>query len=263
MAAILSRLTEPVLVVEDQSFFAQVFVRMLERMGLTAETVPTAERAMNKLSNRLYSTLLTDCDLPGMSGPDLAKAIRQMENGKSVLPIVGISANGSAERRKECIDAGMDAFVPKPIHEAELAAAIQKATGRPLRQRLVATQPSEECGRNYTLELLRFVAAAGPDNLSGVLAGYVRALHESLKTLADAVDSRDCAQIRNRAHALVSHFIMVRNFALINLTKRLEIDAAEGKLEMAVEYLQAIRQESDFMVKALETQAFAIVSPAA
>ncbi len=66
-----------VLVVDDDAMNAVAIRRLLELEGIEATTVPTAEDALCQLGQRPYHTIVTDLRLPGASGQELARRLRQ------------------------------------------------------------------------------------------------------------------------------------------------------------------------------------------
>ena len=89
-----------------------------------------------------YDVILLDCRMPFMNGFEFARAVRQMDKPISATPIVGVSASAMPSQRQDCLDAGMDDFISKPLMMADLAplprprgAGRCRAARRRLRQR--------------------------------------------------------------------------------------------------------------------------------
>ena len=71
-----------------------------------------------------------DYQLPGLSGPETVRALRELEAGSPALgrmTVVAMTANVLPEDREACAEAGMDGFLGKPIVEAEFAAVLAAA----------------------------------------------------------------------------------------------------------------------------------------
>jgi len=79
-----------------------------------------------------WDLALMDVQMPEMSGPEAVAAIRQRERTEGGhLPVIAITADAMPSARRECLEAGMDGYVSKPIQTQELWALIERLTGRP------------------------------------------------------------------------------------------------------------------------------------
>jgi CheY-like chemotaxis protein len=72
-----------------------------------------------------WDAILMDCQLPGLDGLEATRRIRVQRAGRP-LPIIALTANASARDRADCLAAGMDDFLTKPLRVELLAAALQK-----------------------------------------------------------------------------------------------------------------------------------------
>jgi DNA-binding response OmpR family regulator len=76
---------------------------------------------------RSFAILLTDCHMPNMDGYELAQTIRNSEEGTDIrLPIVAVTASVMKEEVDQCIDAGMDDCLAKPLEMDKLKVMLQK-----------------------------------------------------------------------------------------------------------------------------------------
>lgn len=107
-----------VLLVEDTPIIQIVHKRMLENLGYHVELVDCAEKALYMISETTYAVILMDISLPGMSGIDAAIQIRRLEYQN--LPIIALTAFSDKKNYQDCIDAGINAFVTKPISQEKL-----------------------------------------------------------------------------------------------------------------------------------------------
>lgn len=101
-----------ILVVDDSPLIRTALAELFEGMGLEVDAVGSGEDAVDACQNHQYGLIFLDCRMPGMSGPETAKAIRALENGSHV-PIVGMSAHDQSVMLRECLASGMDDFLDK------------------------------------------------------------------------------------------------------------------------------------------------------
>ncbi len=86
-----------------------------------------AERAaLEDYRERDYELILMDCQMPVMDGFDATRAIREHERGGTHIPIIALTANAQREDRDECLSAGMDDFLTKPLRIEVLRRVLAK-----------------------------------------------------------------------------------------------------------------------------------------
>ena len=114
-----------ILLAEDNAVNQKLAIRLLKQMGLGADVVGDGRAAVDAVEGGSYDLVLMDVQMPELDGLEATRQIRQRWPGMA-LRIVGLTANAMAGDREECLAAGMDDYVSKPIRPDELAAAIAK-----------------------------------------------------------------------------------------------------------------------------------------
>ncbi len=118
-----------VLVVEDNPVNAKVVELLLKDMGHSAVTVASGEEALEQLNQNLETDLvLMDLEMPGMDGLEATRRMRQLKG--TYLPIAAMTAHAFHEVQRDCLAAGMDDFITKPIKNDELANLLQRVADR-------------------------------------------------------------------------------------------------------------------------------------
>lgn len=119
-----------VLVVDDNAVNALVAQTMLTRLGLASDTARDGEEALARMAAQRYSAVLMDCRMPVLDGLEATRRWRAGEQGQGGrLPIIGVTANVSAEDRRACHEAGMDGFLAKPFLVEELRRVLHAHLG--------------------------------------------------------------------------------------------------------------------------------------
>ena len=103
------------LVAEDDAINAKLIGSLLKKAGCDVTLVRDGRAALEFASKQSYDLALIDLRMPHMDGLDFTRAFRAQEKPGGHLPIVAITANAAEEARAECLRAGMDDFVTKPI----------------------------------------------------------------------------------------------------------------------------------------------------
>ncbi len=125
------RETKPlrVLVADDNAVNRKVATIVLERAGHSVSCAHDGREAVAMAARGAFDVVLMDVQMPEMNGCEATRIIRahEVENGGH-LPIIALTAQAMKGHAEECIDAGMDAYVPKPLHAPLLFATIQRVT---------------------------------------------------------------------------------------------------------------------------------------
>ena len=118
--------------VEDNQFNAIVAQEELED-AIEEVLVEVAENgviAVEKVSHTDFDIILMDVQMPVMNGYEATKAIRDLSNGKSQIPIIAMTANVMKEEVERCYEAGMNDFIGKPFDIEDLLSKIKKLLGK-------------------------------------------------------------------------------------------------------------------------------------
>jgi signal transduction histidine kinase/ActR/RegA family two-component response regulator len=114
------------LVVDDKSYNQLVLASILQQLGYRMEIVDTGAKALASFAQQPFETVFLDLDLPGMTGPEIARELRRQPGGVAAV-IIGTSGRSSAEVAQRCREAGMDSLVTKPLTAQAIEAALQAA----------------------------------------------------------------------------------------------------------------------------------------
>jgi len=110
-----------ILLVEDDDISRMIASNALIEAGLSVETASHGLEAWEKIQSNDYDLLLTDIRMPGLDGIELTQRVRAREKeAQHRTRIIGLSAHAMKDVVQECLAAGMDDFIAKPIHTDEL-----------------------------------------------------------------------------------------------------------------------------------------------
>ncbi len=113
-----------ILLAEDNPVNQKVAVRVLQKLGYRVDVVADGDEAVAAVHDRTYDVVLMDVQMPVMDGLEATRRIRAGAPVGAQPHIVAMTANAFAEDRIACLEAGMDAYLSKPVRVEALAAAL-------------------------------------------------------------------------------------------------------------------------------------------
>ncbi len=115
-----------ILVAEDNQVNRKVTLLQLGNLGYTADAVANGLEAVQAVRKMPYDVVLMDCHMPEMDGYEATRAIRQLPGRARLIRILAVTANANPEEKRNCLDAGMDDYLIKPIDLKQLGQALGK-----------------------------------------------------------------------------------------------------------------------------------------
>ncbi|MGH6885123.1 MAG: ATP-binding protein, partial [Geminicoccales bacterium] len=201
-----------VLVAEDNRINQQVIERMLKTAGHAVTLVGNGEQALDALEADTFDVVLMDVNMPVLNGLDAVKLHRFGTGGRDPTPFVALTADATDETRRHCEDAGIAAFVTKPVDMEELLALIDRLAcpkppmpsalppGRGRPSGTIETRPVLDPSHLNRLRQLD----DQDDFLHGLIRDFIADAEQLVDELEAAALDRDAATFRDRAHALRS-----------------------------------------------------------
>ena len=193
-----------ILVAEDNAVNQRVIVGILERAGHRVRVVDDGEQALDVLENERFDVVIMDLNMPELGGLDAARAYRFMDPEAIQVPIIMLSADVTSETMKECEEAGIDAFLSKPIEARRLldtiASLIAKratalaASGDGAEKTQVVINPA-------TLSELELISADSTF-MPELLNGFIQDGEALLRQMEAAVAAEQYETLRDLVHAM-------------------------------------------------------------
>jgi len=110
-----------VLAVEDNPINRVILAEQLRALGCEVELAQDGAEALRLCREQAFDLVVTDINMPRMDGHSLARRLRDEGNP---VPVVGATANATAEERERCLASGMRGYLSKPIDIAHLRRAL-------------------------------------------------------------------------------------------------------------------------------------------
>ena len=215
------------LAIEDEAYNRLVLGHVLAGLGYDVDWAQQGDEALEILqSSRGYDIIFTDWMLSDMQGAELVRRIKALCRD-GAPPIVAVTAYATAEKRAEALEAGVAAFVTKPITTEKIQAAVRslKASGSS-----IAKDARED-------EPLRLgVLLQGP-NAQARITDYRTEVLRRLDNIREAVKAHDANRAAKDAHQLASQMLAIHHHTLADELRALESTAMRNEWEAAREHL--------------------------
>jgi PAS domain S-box-containing protein len=107
-----------ILLAEDNEINQKLISKLFTKIGCYCDIVGNGAKAVEAYKNNKYDVILMDCQMPILDGYQATREIREYESNDLIprIPIIAITANALKEDINNCLDAGMDKYIPKPIN---------------------------------------------------------------------------------------------------------------------------------------------------
>ncbi len=267
--ALAQRLPLRVLLCDDNAVNQKVALRLLQQMGYRADLAANGLEALDALGQRPYDLVFMDVMMPEMGGFEATRVIRERQKQKETFPtykspiiIVAMTANAMQGDREQCLAAGMDDYIAKPVRLEDVRAIVerwgviasQRDQGEPATP--PATPSSSETPPAWTekgfttpaeapvdLERLHEFSDGSPDNLRELVTLYLDQTAEQMEQLASAAKAARAADVRRVAHSCAGASATCGMRRLVPILRELERQGMEGKLTNAAELCGAAKEE--------------------
>ncbi len=225
-----------VLVADDNRTNRNVLAAILESAGHEAAMVTDGDEAIEALETGGFDILLLDVNMPRLNGIDAASMWRQIEGGRSHLPIIGVTADATSETEVRCLAAGMDIRITKPFDAAHLLALIDQYTAKmqmeidaqishdPFAIVVPITPQKPTKSAAIDLSQIDYLYSIGDQNfVDEMIRSFYEDIDETVEIMRLSVSHKDLPQFRFAAHAFKSSGQNIGALSLSHLAARLEL----------------------------------------
>ncbi len=254
-----------ILLAEDNQVNQQVALLILKKLGYRADAVGNGLEVLRSLHCQMYDVVLMDVQMPKMDGLTATRHICQEWSKEQRPRIIAITAYATDYAREQCLEAGMDDYISKPIEIEKLVQALsqcqpnraggaggaleQGSKGALENEKFLSSAPLDA----KTLQSLRKMAGERANELlAEIINNYLAEAPQLLQAMRAAVATGDACRLQQAAHTLRSASANLGAIALLELCKALEVMGGAGttagglagvlQLEAAYETVKAALQ---------------------
>jgi len=202
-----------IIVGEDNITNQKVISKILEFAGHRVDVVENGEMVLDCIENKNYDLIILDMHMPTMGGLETMKVFKFMNAGNEDIPIIMLTANASKEASAECIDAGANAFLTKPVNTDSLLSTIYSLTHKSQNNE---TKQSKSSNIEYFIpskidnksvvetKTLDDLASLSQDLnfITDLITGFLVDSKKLIKSIKIAIENQRYDDIQNFAHAM-------------------------------------------------------------
>ena len=245
-----------VLIAEDNKYNQIVINDTLENLieNVSISIVDNGELAIEYHKNNDYDIILMDVQMPIMDGIEATKFIReQLPKSKKEIPIIALTASVLQSDINKCLNAGMNAFIPKPFRRDELIGTLIKFYSP--NKRIVFEEKAEqqksiagtENRKKITdLTFLEEFCDSDESRMKKYIDLYIKSTPTNLTKIDTLFNEEDFVSIKNIIHSMKPHFNFMGMVKARKLADAIEILIAENALkELINEELNKLKQYAE------------------
>ncbi|HYE72506.1 MAG TPA: response regulator, partial [Blastocatellia bacterium] len=184
-----------ILLVEDHPINQKLVANLLRKIGYEVDLVNNGREACEAFKAQSYDLILMDVQLPEMDGYKATSAIRKIEGSERHTPIIALTSRALAGDREQCLAAGMDDYLSKPVKGTELVGMVERWI-----------EPGDEYDLSQPLidlSELRRCAEGDEDLVQEIIKVFLVDAPSRLARLSKAIASGDSKAVEYEAHTLM------------------------------------------------------------
>ena len=231
-----------ILLAEDNPINQKVALRMLRSLGYEAEVVDNGLDAVTAVERQRFDLVLMDVHMPVLDGLEATRRICRLPPDRKPR-VFAMTASVLDSERQECLDAGMEKHIAKPIKKAQLDEALREvAVARRLSapvadSNAAPVQASEPVESDKLAEL---IDEMGEDGAIELLDALVAGADKARAQVRDSFAKQDFRLLRRQVHTLKSNCAMVGAMALSEICQTLEKLAPDGNVAVIAPLVEQV-----------------------
>ena len=236
-----------VLIAEDNLINQKVSTSLLMARGHQVDVVDNGADAVAAVRAKEYNVVLMDVQMPQLSGLEAARTIREFEAGTGRRTrIVAVTAHAMKGDRENCLAAGMDGYLSKPVDKQTLFSVVEQ-TAPPV----APAPPSEQ----FNLDTLRSRLGHNEELVQEILQLFLDNCPGYCDGISEALQDRDADSIRAQTHTLKGMVAQLSATTVAACAKTLERAVAEAEVDWNVVMIEwsEFRREVEALAGAIRS----------
>lgn len=242
-----------ILLTEDNVINQKVATSILKNMGYRPDVAANGLEAINALERQTYDIIFMDIQMPEMDGIVATQEINKRWPQNSRPKIIAMTANAMQSDKEDCLKAGMDDYISKPIKIEELQAMLKKHGASLQRMPSLSSNIIKETiDYNLLQNLLSLQNEDDSDFVKEVIKSYIQDTIKKFDQLWAAVEVQDTDNIIYLAHSLRGSSSSLGANKMAFLCERLEKIGSIGSIDGAKNIINILEEEFNVLKNLLE-----------
>ncbi|NOY62606.1 MAG: response regulator, partial [Gammaproteobacteria bacterium] len=256
-----------ILLTEDNPVNVMVATELLEGYGCTVTPAGNGLEALALVKARSFDLIFMDCQMPEMDGFEATAQIRKLQTRSAVerTPIVAFTANAMKSDEVQCLKAGMDDFISKPVRQGSLENVLskwlphkQQQGAAPTVEVMLEVDASSAEPEGEALDLLAFnkLKQLFGDKFAPVVEQHTQSALKNLNLVQSAIEQDDLETLERAAHSIKGASAQFGATRLNVVAAEIERRAKKGGLDdmarLVIELKNAQEQAAELMTAQLD-----------
>lgn len=248
-----------VLLAEDTPANQKVVTTMLKKRGHSVTVAQNGREAVELFKQQPFDVVLMDVQMPILDGFQATSVIRALERGAdTATPIIAMTAHAMRGDREKCLEAGMDAYVAKPLDVKQLLGLIESvAEDRHITETNGHEQDHDDSFGTHGTLIIDYAGAMkrlGDDAelFREFIVYYDEDAKKLLREIETAIDGQATGDLHRAAHNLKGLASNLGAQRVVNASHSLERIGKNEELAKAPEALKLLKSEMDRLHSALQ-----------
>ncbi len=225
-----------VLVADDNPVNQELTLLTLEKWGYNVVAVKNGRQLLDAIGKEDFDLVLTDVRMPEVSGLEAATEIRRREEltGKHV-PILAMTAYAMKEDRNNCLAAGMDGYVSKPVTPEELFEAIRQLVYDDAQEKQGGPAEPEVSWQGEVFDIDKAMSHVGGNtsSLDRIIHVFLDNCPRLMESIRQAIDGNNPEKLWQAVHTLKGSVSIFASDHVIDTVLELEMKAINKNLKDA------------------------------
>jgi len=251
-----------ILLAEDNAINQKLALRVLEKMGYSADVAGNGLEAIQALERQKYDIIFMDVSMPEMDGLEATRVIVSKWKPSERPKIIAMTANAMQGDREMCLEAGMDDYITKPIRFDQIQDALERWGSKIVTSDKMRIKRHSKKDPIMDWHMIESITALDTEDAPGTLMReliitFLEEFPDTFAQINNAIDKNDHAQLEQSAHKLKGSAANLGGTYLASVAANVEIkgkkkettDFAGLITELGVAFKKTKKEYLDYLKK--------------